>query len=169
VVGGGGGGGGLFSGGRDGKTGGGQGGGQGNFPGYINAGAAPGGGPSGYGGFGGGGGGDAFGAGGGGAGYMGGIGGDAYHGFRAPWGTGGRGGLTLFMGDEQIGICERCGPGDGLATLTYIVPGSGGGYAGSIAPGVPEPASWAMLIAGFGLVGAAQRRSGRGGPQPAAG
>jgi hypothetical protein len=23
---------------------------------------------------------------------------------------------------------------------------------------VPEPASWAMLIAGFGLVGAAQRR-----------
>ena len=31
---------------------------------------------------------------------------------------------------------------------------------GSITPGgtVPEPASWAMLIAGFGLVGAAQRR-----------
>ena len=26
------------------------------------------------------------------------------------------------------------------------------------APGVPEPASWAMLIAGFGLVGAARRR-----------
>jgi hypothetical protein len=26
------------------------------------------------------------------------------------------------------------------------------------APGVPEPASWAMLIAGFGLVGAAMRR-----------
>jgi hypothetical protein len=25
-------------------------------------------------------------------------------------------------------------------------------------PGVPEPASWALLIAGFGLVGAAQRR-----------
>ena len=24
--------------------------------------------------------------------------------------------------------------------------------------GVPEPASWAMLIAGFGLVGASQRR-----------
>ena len=29
---------------------------------------------------------------------------------------------------------------------------------GSAAPGVPEPASWAMLIAGFGLVGAAARR-----------
>jgi hypothetical protein len=24
--------------------------------------------------------------------------------------------------------------------------------------GIPEPASWAMLIAGFGLVGAASRR-----------
>ncbi len=29
---------------------------------------------------------------------------------------------------------------------------------GSARPGVPEPASWAMLIAGFGLVGAAARR-----------
>lgn len=28
----------------------------------------------------------------------------------------------------------------------------------SILPGVPEPASWAMLIAGFGLTGAAMRR-----------
>jgi hypothetical protein len=28
----------------------------------------------------------------------------------------------------------------------------------SAAAGVPEPASWAMLIAGFGLVGAAMRR-----------
>ncbi|WP_235902709.1 PEPxxWA-CTERM sorting domain-containing protein [Sandarakinorhabdus oryzae] len=33
------------------------------------------------------------------------------------------------------------------------VPGGGTG-------GVPEPASWALLIAGFGLVGAAQRRRG---------
>jgi hypothetical protein len=32
---------------------------------------------------------------------------------------------------------------------------------GSIGPGVPEPASWAMLIAGFGMVGAARRRRGR--------
>ena len=33
---------------------------------------------------------------------------------------------------------------------TWVVRGTGGA--------VPEPASWAMLIAGFGLVGAAQRR-----------
>ncbi|OYU15306.1 MAG: hypothetical protein CFE37_06910 [Alphaproteobacteria bacterium PA4] len=33
-------------------------------------------------------------------------------------------------------------------------------YTGAVfnAAAVPEPASWAMLIAGFGLIGAAQRR-----------
>ena len=31
-------------------------------------------------------------------------------------------------------------------------------WASAATPGVPEPASWAMLIAGFGLVGAATRR-----------
>jgi hypothetical protein len=31
---------------------------------------------------------------------------------------------------------------------------------------VPEPASWAMLIAGFGLVGAAMRRRGEASPAP---
>jgi hypothetical protein len=30
--------------------------------------------------------------------------------------------------------------------------------AARVDPGVPEPASWAMLIAGFGLTGAAMRR-----------
>lgn len=30
--------------------------------------------------------------------------------------------------------------------------------AGPVAPGVPEPASWAMLLAGFGLVGTVRRR-----------
>lgn len=33
---------------------------------------------------------------------------------------------------------------------------------------VPEPASWAMMIAGFGLVGAAMRRKARGGALAAA-
>ncbi len=31
-------------------------------------------------------------------------------------------------------------------------------FTGGVGGGVPEPASWAMLIAGFGLVGAAARR-----------
>ena len=32
--------------------------------------------------------------------------------------------------------------------------GSAGGFTG----GVPEPASWAMMLGGFGLVGSAMRR-----------
>jgi len=31
-------------------------------------------------------------------------------------------------------------------------------YDGGMAPGIPEPATWAMLIAGFGMVGSAMRR-----------
>lgn len=37
----------------------------------------------------------------------------------------------------------------------YLV---GGSVSGTIAGAVPEPATWAMLIMGFGLVGAAMRR-----------
>jgi hypothetical protein len=32
------------------------------------------------------------------------------------------------------------------------------GYIGTGVGGVPEPSNWAMLIAGFGLVGAVSRR-----------
>lgn len=52
----------------------------------------------------------------------------------------------------------------GLNTLTLRVTNQGGPTAGRFdnlvlsADVVPEPASWAMLIAGFGLVGAAARR-----------
>ena len=31
-------------------------------------------------------------------------------------------------------------------------------YSGGIPGGVPEPASWALMIGGFGLVGASMRR-----------
>jgi hypothetical protein len=34
----------------------------------------------------------------------------------------------------------------------------GGYYDGTLNYAVPEPATWAMLIAGFGLTGAAMRR-----------
>ncbi len=44
------------------------------------------------------------------------------------------------------------GPASGRATITY-------NYEPTVVtPGVPEPESWAMLIAGFGLVGMAGRR-----------
>jgi hypothetical protein len=47
---------------------------------------------------------------------------------------------SILLGDEQA------------ATLTIFNNNDPG------PPGIPEPASWAMLIAGFGLVGAAARR-----------
>jgi hypothetical protein len=46
--------------------------------------------------------------------------------------------------------------GPGAITLTI--------HDSAIAGAIPEPASWAMLIAGFGLVGAALRRRRCGGP-----
>jgi hypothetical protein len=42
--------------------------------------------------------------------------------------------------------------GFGIDNLRFGLPGQ------VVNPGVPEPASWAMLIAGFGLTGAAMRR-----------
>ncbi|MFM6854318.1 MAG: PEPxxWA-CTERM sorting domain-containing protein, partial [Sphingopyxis sp.] len=42
--------------------------------------------------------------------------------------------------------------------------GSTGGASSSggiVAPGVPEPGVWAMMIIGFGMVGGALRRRGR--------
>jgi hypothetical protein len=56
--------------------------------------------------------------------------------FRGPaWGTGT---LELFYWDSN--------PGDNIGSVSANV------------ALVPEPASWALLIAGFGLVGAAARR-----------
>lgn len=39
----------------------------------------------------------------------------------------------------------------GIGTVTYT-------YDGAATPAVPEPATWAMMIAGFGFIGAAMRR-----------
>jgi len=41
---------------------------------------------------------------------------------------------------------------------TNVSPGGGGGGGGGGLGAVPEPASWAMLITGFGIVGIASRR-----------
>nr|WP_235890272.1 PEPxxWA-CTERM sorting domain-containing protein [Sandaracinobacter neustonicus] len=45
-----------------------------------------------------------------------------------------------------------------IAFSTGQIIGSGNVTSTSVLPAVPEPATWAMLIAGFGLVGAAARR-----------
>jgi hypothetical protein len=53
---------------------------------------------------------------------------------------------------------------EGLNTLDFIVYNTGGpgGFraevAGTADPAVPEPASWALMLGGFGLVGGALRR-----------
>lgn len=48
------------------------------------------------------------------------------------------------------------GQGYRLDTISFGLPGEGGEEV--IATGVPEPQSWALLITGFGLVGAMARR-----------
>lgn len=48
--------------------------------------------------------------------------------------------------------------GDPRHFTINLAPGIGNGPPPPPPPGVPEPASWALLIAGFGLVGASARR-----------
>jgi hypothetical protein len=88
--------------------------------------------------------------------------------------TGGASTLVFFGGD-QIGPDIGVGPlgwtvysytvtGSGLDTLTFssIQSPAFNGIDSVSLVGVPEPASWAMLISGFGLVGAAARRRRQG-------
>jgi PEP-CTERM motif len=68
----------------------------------------------------------------------------------------GAGNYSAFVFDHACGIFY-CQPGGGESAINYafrIDTGGGGVGVG----GVPEPASWAMLIIGFGLVGATARR-----------
>lgn len=55
------------------------------------------------------------------------------------------------------------GAGGGGLNLPPSMGGGGSGGSefpkpGEFAPGVPEPAAWAMMVSGFGLVGVAMRR-----------
>jgi hypothetical protein len=47
---------------------------------------------------------------------------------------------------------------DGVLTAEEIATLNGDPFVEPPVPGVPEPASWAMMIAGFGLIGEAMRR-----------
>jgi hypothetical protein len=48
------------------------------------------------------------------------------------------------------------GPANNLPTYVFAFNGVGGEVV--VPPGVPEPASWAMMVGGFGLAGCALRR-----------
>ena len=71
-------------------------------------------------------------------------------------------------GDPTGGFCNWSAIGVSFAGTAYSI--DFGGTAnqtafdnitfGSANPGVPEPATWAMMIMGFGLVGASMRRRG---------
>jgi hypothetical protein len=64
------------------------------------------------------------------------LGGDAY-----------AGGTALFTSQPYQGFCQS----SGICDLNFRVSGS--------TPSVPEPASWALMIGGLGLAGAAMRRA----------
>ncbi|HVF84272.1 MAG TPA: PEPxxWA-CTERM sorting domain-containing protein [Sphingomicrobium sp.] len=53
------------------------------------------------------------------------------------------------------------GGGAGAIIVTAVTPPPGGGSPPPV-PGVPEPETWAMMILGFGFVGAVLRRRRRG-------
>lgn len=65
--------------------------------------------------------------------------------------TSGKGGSFI-----DVALSEACPQGTTLIpSFAYVFKASGSSLT---AAGIPEPASWAMLIAGFGLVGMATRR-----------
>lgn len=65
------------------------------------------------------------------------------------------GGPALSLVNQYIGLART---GQIKGTARYIFSIDTPERQGLFIPGVPEPATWAMLIAGFGLVGAAVRR-----------
>jgi hypothetical protein len=85
------------------------------------------------------------------------AGGNVFH-VTAPNDTGlfGTGGHMLW----QAGGFSFVGTGHDTIQLQATVPGNGGVFFDdvSVSGGVPEPATWALMIGGFGLMGAALRR-----------
>lgn len=72
---------------------------------------------------------------------------DAFH----PWNAGEPSGGERFLSMYFIGADLIWNDSRNTTPYSYVVEWSATG-------GVPEPASWAMMIAGFGLVGAVMRR-----------
>ena len=79
----------------------------------------------------------------------------------APFGDGGSAGsIDLYDGPNILSFEP---PGFGGTLSLYFFDFAGGSFFGSYTasqtpPGVPEPASWALMLGGFGVVGTAMRR-----------
>lgn len=89
-----------------------------------------------------------FGGGGGGGGYSGGGGGGFSGGGGGAYAGGGGGGSFLAASATDAVLTAGANTGDGSASIDLF----------SVTGGVPEPSSWAMLITGFGGIGAMLRR-----------
>ena len=90
--------------------------------------------------------------------------GDTWVGFHFGNGAGLGGNATAFYkfnagttGLASFLLNIQKGSSGAVLYRTGVAPGPGGGTGGGTGA-VPEPASWAMMIAGFGLVGASMRR-----------
>ena len=73
---------------------------------------------------------------------------------------------TFDLGNGSNWISASADGGDSISAVLFDTNGSGVGdlrqvRLGSFAAAVPEPASWAMLIGGFGILGLATRRKRR--------
>lgn len=71
--------------------------------------------------------------------------------------NGGFSGLGLLTGVNYFAVSSGFDNTD-FGAFTLTITGPGNVIGGSTTGAVPEPASWALLIAGFGLTGAAMRR-----------
>lgn len=100
----------------------------------------------------------------GGIGAIGGAGGDSYAGFNFPFfvpngrgGGGGGGSFNAQRGTAGIGGDANGGAGYAFITFDYTAPPPPPPPPPPVG-GVPEPGTWALLIAGFGAIGTASRR-----------
>ncbi|HEY0437975.1 MAG TPA: PEPxxWA-CTERM sorting domain-containing protein [Phenylobacterium sp.] len=80
--------------------------------------------------------------------------GDTYYGFQREGGVNDIRGVSIWNNDAA-GIAFNKIKYDTASNLTD---GGGGGGGGVVAGGAPEPGTWALMLGGFGLAGAALRR-----------
>ena len=71
---------------------------------------------------------------------------------------GGAGTSFVAAGALLPGYTPENSSADGFASIVYTPPGGSGGFVKPPEPpGVPEPASWSLMILGMGCMGAALR------------